>query len=182
MELEKVIFGGFKTKLEVGCGSGKTYKFNPRICPKCDVIGDIETPHKDLRNHYNFFIRFDAHYLPFKNNIFEEVFLSHVLEHLSDPSKALKEVHRVLANGGKIHVWVPNFMDRNAKLDKTHKHVFNFLTLRRLLKNCGFSSYYVIPVGSHIFFLKRLVYYSLLLIGAELYIVGRKKVDGLFRG
>jgi len=45
---------------------------------------------------------------PFKNNEFDETLISHVLEHLSEPIKTLKEIARISKNNAKIVVNVPH--------------------------------------------------------------------------
>lgn len=40
--------------------------------------------------------------LPFKSNYFDVVYCKNVLEHLTNPGFALKEMHRVLKKGGKL--------------------------------------------------------------------------------
>ncbi|MEM3871083.1 MAG: methyltransferase domain-containing protein [Nitrososphaeria archaeon] len=40
----------------------------------------------------------DAHYLPFKDNVFKVAKASHVLEHMKDPFKVLEEILRVTTN------------------------------------------------------------------------------------
>jgi len=46
--------------------------------------------------------------LPFFDMSFNTVVLAETLEHVSDPIKTLQEAHRVLINGGKILISVPN--------------------------------------------------------------------------
>lgn len=46
--------------------------------------------------------------LPFPDNSFDFVFYHHVIEHVSDPSRSLDEIHRVLIPGGLIYVGTPN--------------------------------------------------------------------------
>ena len=45
--------------------------------------------------------------LPFGNNAFDVVWLGDVIEHVFDPIFVLKEVHRVLVNGGTLLATVP---------------------------------------------------------------------------
>lgn len=45
---------------------------------------------------------------PFKNNEFDEILLSHVLEHLSEPIDVLKEIIRISKNHAKIVIRVPH--------------------------------------------------------------------------
>ena len=49
-----------------------------------------------------------TYYLPFKNNCFEKANMSHVLEHLTRYTEALKEAARVLTKGGILIIEVPN--------------------------------------------------------------------------
>ena len=44
----------------------------------------------------------DAHSLPFKNDSFDVVLATEVLEHLKEPQRALNEMKRVLKDGGKL--------------------------------------------------------------------------------
>ena len=48
--------------------------------------------------------------LPFDDNTFNEVYASHVLEHIPwyHTKYAVREVHRILVPGGTFEVWVPN--------------------------------------------------------------------------
>lgn len=49
----------------------------------------------------------DGEYLPFKDNLFDIVYSSNVLEHIQDKSKALDEMKRVLDDNGTIIIMVP---------------------------------------------------------------------------
>jgi SAM-dependent methyltransferase len=49
----------------------------------------------------------DAHQLPFKSATLDVVVSKDTLEHFLDPWVVVKEVHRVLKEGGKLIIWVP---------------------------------------------------------------------------
>lgn len=49
----------------------------------------------------------DCHYLPFKDNSVDCIFIEAVLEHLYDLQKCLKEIHRVLKPGGIVYSNTP---------------------------------------------------------------------------
>jgi predicted SAM-dependent methyltransferase len=65
----------------------------------------------------------------FENNSIEEIYASHVFEHVlqSEVNKTLKGIHRVLVDGGKFYVSVPDmdilcrmFIDPKAPLKVKH--------------------------------------------------------------
>lgn len=50
----------------------------------------------------------DAHRLPYADRQFDAVYCLETLEHVEDPVKVVKEMHRVLKDGGHIVVLVPS--------------------------------------------------------------------------
>lgn len=50
----------------------------------------------------------DAHYLPFKDEVFDVVTMIELIEHLNKPDLALKETYRCLKNNGKLILSTPN--------------------------------------------------------------------------
>jgi len=82
----------------------------------------------------------DAHHLPFRDAVAEKVYAVHVIEHLEDPMRFLRECHRILKRGGVVTVVTPNFASDNALKDPDHKHVFNFFKLRRMMRRAGFAT------------------------------------------
>jgi SAM-dependent methyltransferase len=49
----------------------------------------------------------DAHVLPIRDSTFQLVISKDTLEHFLEPWRVVKEVHRVLQDGGKFIIWVP---------------------------------------------------------------------------
>ena len=52
-------------------------------------------------------IQADAAHIPFRNDCFSAVICSELLEHVLDPRTVLREVHRVLQEGGTLLICVP---------------------------------------------------------------------------
>src|SRR5574341_1523775 len=95
-------------RINIGCGYDRKAEYlnvDQIKTPAADIIADI--------NH-----------LPFKKNVFNEVYLSHVLEHVLDPDRALKEVHRISKQNGKIIIRVPHAFTHSNYLNPTHRTHF----------------------------------------------------------
>ena len=108
--------------LDIGCG----YTANKFATTICDV--------QDLSKFYNNrnFIKLESKHLPFKDNQFDFVIASHVMEHVEDLKFFIKELERVSKKGyielptklednlvfenKKDHLWHMDFDDVNLKL------------------------------------------------------------------
>jgi SAM-dependent methyltransferase len=65
------------------------------------ITADIESPLAK--------VKMDIHQIPFPENHFDVVLCNHVLEHVADDIKAMREIHRVLKPGGWAIMQVPFF-------------------------------------------------------------------------
>jgi predicted SAM-dependent methyltransferase len=62
---------------------------------------------------------------PFDDNSVKIVHAYHVIEHLSNPLKAIEEIHRILEPDGLLYLRVPHFSSLYAWGDITHKQAFS---------------------------------------------------------
>lgn len=90
----------FKSFLDIGCAEGYYLKFIPTQSSRgVHVVGlDVAKNYlvKAKKEMYEgSWVLGDAHELPFRNDSFDLVLCSEVLEHLSDPKRAFVEVARV---------------------------------------------------------------------------------------
>jgi len=67
----------------------------------------------------------DSYPWPFDDDRFAEVRLQHVLEHLSEPVRAIEEIHRITRHRGKVQVRVPYWNSTDWASDPTHKTAFS---------------------------------------------------------
>lgn len=63
--------------------------------------------------------------IPLEDNSVGVLNASHVIEHLKDPIKTMREIHRVLAHGGWAFIEVPSTDGRGAWQDPTHVSYWN---------------------------------------------------------
>jgi SAM-dependent methyltransferase len=82
------------------------------IAPESCFIDRFETLHRDRYITADMEspwakVRADIHSMPFGDNAFDVVLCNHVLEHVKDDVRAMREIHRVLKPGGFAILQVP---------------------------------------------------------------------------
>lgn len=97
--------------LDVGCGNGWIAK---KFLPKGKTVVSLDisvTNPSIIKKLYSdpkhFAIAADSFHLPFNNNSFDCVVASEIIEHVFDPSAFLKELFRVVKNGGSLIITTP---------------------------------------------------------------------------
>jgi ubiquinone/menaquinone biosynthesis C-methylase UbiE len=124
--------------LDVGCGAG--YSMNRAKNEKnCVVFGIDPEPGAHGVGRYDKnsidglpISQGFAENIPYEDNKFDVVYSSHVLEHVNDESKSLKEMSRVLKNEGVLIIGMPtsdmawvNFW--TELIFTTHQRIFNVI-------------------------------------------------------
>lgn len=101
--------------LDLGCGDGFYLYLLSNLGIKLNLFGadfDINALNSAKKNinSKNFkLIKADImEKLPFKDDFFDGIVMSEVLEHLPDDIKCMKEVRRILKKGGRVVLSVPN--------------------------------------------------------------------------
>lgn len=87
----------------------------------------------DFHSHINIDVQHNLNVTPypFKDGEFDYILASHILEHLDKPFEVMKELHRIVRPGGKIHIKVPHFSrgmthsEHKAGFDVTFPYYFN---------------------------------------------------------
>lgn len=126
-----------KIVLDLGCGNNKTIpsaigvdmipadqEINTlsKAISVADVNADVSEP------------------LPFSDEYADTIIARHILEHLIDSIKVLKDWHRVLKKGGKLIVAVPNEeIHRTIPMNVEHVHGFTPSSMRSLFESTGFK-------------------------------------------
>ena len=85
----------------------------------------------------------DAHQLPFKNESVDAVIAEHLLEHLSDPDKAVAEVKRILKPNGLIYILTPFMLGFHSSPNDYYRWTDQgLLHLFKNFENVKVSSFY----------------------------------------
>ena len=94
--------------LEIGSGLGILANEIAKITPDGNIYGiellkpQLQKSPKNISNLH--FFNGDVEHLPFAKNKFDIVYGRYILEHLSNPEIALKEIYEVLKPDGKIYL------------------------------------------------------------------------------
>jgi SAM-dependent methyltransferase len=141
--------------LEVGCGKNRSLEADIAVDIRKESLCDIIA---------------DAHYLPFKDGLFCKVIMYQVLEHLSHPEKALKEINRVLRKKGELEFSIPNafylgaiirwIINRKMIISPEHINCWRLPEIENLLRRTGFIVSEVSFIDTH--FHKPLVFADML--------------------
>lgn len=112
--------------LDVGCGSVPKGDINT------DLYIEVSPHHKGFINPLEItnFVISDAHYLPFRDKVFEKVICSHVLEHLLIPNYVIKELSRICYE--IVLLSIPN--DPKTTDHREHLYSWSQRSLENLLK------------------------------------------------
>jgi ubiquinone/menaquinone biosynthesis C-methylase UbiE len=111
----KKIHSGEPINIEIGVGDRKRDASAVGIdildTPAADIVGDALSVLSAL-----------------PDNSVASVFSEHVFEHLSNLDEVIKEIDRVLVQGGKMVIVVPHFSNPFYYSDPTHKTFFGLYT------------------------------------------------------
>jgi len=119
--------------------------------PKKTVYIDISPESAEIMSSWGYKAEVgNINKLKFRNNNFDVILCSEVLEHIKDYKKALKELHRVLKKEGKIIITVP-VHQRYWNVDDEfveHYRRFEPEQLETDLRDKGFTILLSKPIGS----------------------------------
>jgi SAM-dependent methyltransferase len=86
----------------------------------------------------------DAYNIPFPDEYFEGAFCCWLFEHLPDPERSIKEIHRVLKPGGYLCLIIPSPNDMVSFYDDyTHVRPYTHTSLKQLAENAAFARYQI---------------------------------------
>lgn len=84
---------------------------------------------------------------PFEDNYFDEIYSSHVLEHVTDLLIVMRELSRITKNWWYIKVIVPYFTNPGTWADYTHKRAFTVNSFNYFTKDCFYHNWLNLEVA-----------------------------------
>lgn len=130
--------------LDYGCGRMPYKSYILEHCGVTEYIGlDIATAsdYGGVRPD----VVWDGNELPFTDTFFDVVFATEVLEHIYDPGRALREVHRVLKTNGLLFFTVPYAWPLHEVPADYYR--YTPFALERMFEQAGFSDSTIQPTG-----------------------------------
>lgn len=113
----KFVWFLFDMKLNLGCN--RDYR-------KGWVNVDIDKAHKAEVYH-----DLDKYPYPFKKDSADFIEASHIVEHLKDPFRFMKEMHTILKKDGKLRITVPHYTNPMAYTPQ-HRWFFSYKTIKHM--------------------------------------------------
>jgi ubiquinone biosynthesis O-methyltransferase len=119
-----------KKVLDLGCGAGRLSLFAAKYAKEVFGIDYIEKA-IDYANNFAEItksknITFQVGDLDlFKNEKFDVILISDVLQHVDDPLKTLKQCHKILKKNGLVIISIPNFNNFRGHVWLTLQSMFN---------------------------------------------------------
>lgn len=136
--------------LDIGCGSGSFIEYMNNYGWETTGI-DFDTEAIKTAKQKNLNVKLGSlDEQKFPDNYFDVVTLSHVIEHVYDPLKLLKECFRILKLGGNIVLSTPNNKSLGHKYFKEnwrglepprHIHIFSRNSISKILKKSSFGEF-----------------------------------------
>ncbi|TET73478.1 MAG: class I SAM-dependent methyltransferase [Candidatus Aminicenantes bacterium] len=129
--------------LDLGAGSGDSqhkYKGCVRKVVGVDISEEVLT-NSNLDEAYQCCVT----NMPFEDNRFDVAFADYLIEHLGEPTKAAREIHRVLKPGGVLIIRTPNLRHYVVLISRITPHWFHTFLCKKLQskhKEDTFETYY----------------------------------------
>jgi SAM-dependent methyltransferase len=114
--------------LDVGCGIRKlagAVGIDRNPASAADVLCDLD------RAPY-----------PFRDDSFDALHATHVIEHVADVMRAMEEFHRLVRAGGRVRIVTPHYTDFSSFCDPTHRWHLNSFSFRYFGEDHGGFGYY----------------------------------------
>lgn len=152
-----------KKILDLGCGDGANLRwlanFSNDICGADYNFLRLSRAEKNMSKveiPVKFFL-IDIMSLPFKENSFDIIFFNHVIEHIQEDLKALRNIYKITKKGGLLIIGTPNegalfwkfayWLEPKIKQQTDHVNFYTAESFSKLAKKAGFTVKHVEHIG-----------------------------------
>jgi len=143
---------GPRRLLDYGCGSGDFLLEILKLRPEFSLVGsDISTPPDGYQNNFNFY---EYNSIDKAGKYYDNITLSHVIEHVADPIDTFSSLMPLLESNGSIWIATPNadsslissFRQYARDIDfPRHRVIFTHKAMEDTLDRCGYDCKFLIP-------------------------------------
>src|SRR3972149_3997734 len=142
--------------LDIGCGVGKFIELMSDLGWKAEGLDADPVVVHNCRGRGLSVREGTLEKQGYPDNYFDAITLKHVIEHVYDPVRLLKECHRILKPGGKLVLLTPNLESRGHKkfrhfwigLDAPrHLFLFTAKTISEVIQRAGFKVIHLSSTG-----------------------------------
>jgi phosphatidylethanolamine/phosphatidyl-N-methylethanolamine N-methyltransferase len=121
--------------LEIGAGSAPHYDFIKHDYKEYHIAETSKTTFKKYQNNPKIkFTIYDGKTLPYENEYFDRIIISHCLEHITSPEEFLNQMMKKLKKGGILSISLPTDPGLLFRLGRLYLKIFS------LKKNYKISS------------------------------------------
>jgi len=132
-----------KNHLDIGCGTGEFLNACKNSGFRTEGIEPSRLAREQAINNFNLSVTHNTELDQFKSSQFDTISMWHVLEHIPELNKTIREFNRILNKNGKVIIAVPNHNSWDAKYYKeywagwdTPIHLWHFskLSIEKIFK------------------------------------------------
>ena len=153
-------FQGAAKVLDVGCGTGDFGRH--QASPDLEIHGVDADPgavEEARRFEQAICLNLESTALPYDDESFDAVLARDILEHVQDPGRLVREIHRVMRPGGVLVASVVMARPQRVWADYTHVRGFTRMSARLLLEDAGLAVHRIdrmgaVPLSSRLRFIK----------------------------
>lgn len=135
--------------IDLGCGEGRGLALAHELRPKVIMIGVDYSKRgiEDAKKKYPWgrWLAEDARQTSLPAGCADMVISSETLEHIEEPHRLVEEAFRLLEPGGRFLLTTPW---RNHVPSDQHIWAFEYEDVEKMVKDAGFSQYWVFPLAS----------------------------------
>tara|TARA_A100000164_G_scaffold340581_1_gene336620 strand:+ start:441 stop:1112 length:672 start_codon:yes stop_codon:yes gene_type:complete len=126
-QLEKFEFPNKISKvLEIGAGNSPHYKFIKHDYEEYHIVDTSKVILENYKDNPKVIVKnYDGKNLPYENECFDRIIISHCLEHINDPEKFLFETMNKLKMGGILSISLPTDPGLLFRLGRLYLKIFS---------------------------------------------------------